>query len=251
MEQPGKLIQTATPVAKSRIFLLTQGGIRNSIYSNEIIDTNDLVKMITKLGLDRKTIHQILTAHTASVQVPQYTPEQKEKLSVALINFQKMYKDAYKDSLEDADDQTRKNNIQRINESKDLTIYDKLIYMLVEESLYDDDDDERKIFVKRINVLVTIVFKFSNSKVNKTRLREGDILAYLGEETFAVEILKNDGFQYYPLMYQKEVGMVISMSRKATINEADIFFGTYIDVLNSEVKDTLIDTAAEMFKPDE
>ena len=130
--------------------------------------------------------------------------------------------------------------------SSQLTIYDKML-SLNRFQLNEAEEDLAENTQKVINSL-QIVMKSVNPYKSKVDLQIGDILIYIGEYSFSLIITDVIGnFQYYPILYFKDIGISIHPSKLNSISESDRSIATYVSVIDDFNKQ-MIDAAAEFFE---
>ena len=303
-----KLQQIQTGMAsKSRIFFLNLGGMRNSIFSNQIMKTSDFEKILKNLEFSKNQFHSLMSLHVNNLfpysiheeyklkiskislkfpselagGVEEYLTDIKEKLSnIVTTKFATWTYDAMLKEMQllrreiarlnnysiDSSQETSKFNL--INKeyssrelrakylekkkklesilSSQLTIYDKML-SLNRFQLNEAEEDLAENTQKVINSL-QIVMKSVNPYKSKVDLQIGDILIYIGEYSFSLIITDVIGnFQYYPILYVKDIGISIHPSKLNSISESDRSIATYVSVIDDFNKQ-MIDAAAEFFE---
>ncbi len=277
---------TIAPTTKSRIFIIDKGGIRNSIFSNQLLKTADLQKIIKNLEFTRTENHHIISSHVDQLFPVTYDVESQTKFSLAASKLSAVYQEEVEDSIEEIDDEIkdmiklrdksvssgspiptpssptpstklanllgrspktfdeeelkklllRKSKLNDVINSNDLTIYDKYIYVNKQTLDADDDFDNNESF-KFIGTLIAglAILNRAVNPLTQVDLQVGDILVYTGENSFSVKIIDiTDKFQYYPIAYFKNQGLIINSSGLDSIYLADRFVGTVIPTIDTQ-----------------
>ncbi len=96
---------TSTTTTKSRIFLIKEGGVRNSIFSNEILKTADLQKILKNLEFSRTEYHHIISNHVNALFPTVYDEETRTKYLSVASKFPELYKKAIETAVNDIDEE--------------------------------------------------------------------------------------------------------------------------------------------------
>ncbi len=84
---------TPTPTPKSKIFLINEGGIRNSVFSNEILKTADFQNILNNLEFTRTEFHHIISTHVNKLFPIDYNSETRTKFPLYASKFLAQYQE--------------------------------------------------------------------------------------------------------------------------------------------------------------